>query len=54
MAAMNIFVVILVWLIMAAILVAGVALAAKGIFWLLIAGVACFVLALVRYGILSH
>jgi hypothetical protein len=51
---MNIFLVILVWLIMAAILVTGVALAAKGIFWLLIVGLTGFVLAVVKYGILSH
>jgi hypothetical protein len=50
----NIFLVILVWLIMGAILVTGVALAAKGIFWLLIIGLTGFVLAVVKYGILSH
>jgi hypothetical protein len=39
---------------MGAILVTGVVLAAKGIFWLLIAGLISFVLAVVRYGIFSH
>ena len=51
---MNIFLVILVWLIMGAILVTGVVLAVKGIFWLLIIGLAGFVLAVVKYGIFSH
>ena len=51
---MNIFLVILVWLIMGAILVTGVVLAVKGIFWLLIIGLIGFVLAVVKYGILSH
>ncbi|MGD0812513.1 MAG: hypothetical protein ABSA83_02825 [Verrucomicrobiota bacterium] len=51
---MNIFVVILVWLIMAALLVTGVVLAVKGIFWLLAVSLIGFVLALVRYGIFSH
>jgi hypothetical protein len=51
---MNIFLVILVWLIMGAILVTGVVMASNGIFWLLIAGLTGFVLAVVRYGILSH
>ncbi len=39
---------------MAAVLVTGVALAAKGIFWLLIVGLTGFVLAVVKYGIFSH
>jgi hypothetical protein len=51
---MKIYWVILVWLIMAAILVTGVVLAVKGTFWLLIAGLAGFVLAVVKYGIFSH
>jgi hypothetical protein len=51
---MNIFLVIFVWLAMAAILAAGVVLAVKGIFWVLIVGVVAFVLAVIKYGILSH
>jgi hypothetical protein len=51
---MNIFLVILVWLIMAALLVTGVVLAVKGIFWLLAVGLIGFVLAVVKYGIFSH
>jgi len=39
---------------MGAILVTGVVLAVKGIFWLLITGLIGFVLAVVKYGILSH
>jgi len=51
---MSVFLVIFVWLLMAAILVTGVVLAVKGIFWLLIVGLAGFVLAVIRYGIFSH
>jgi hypothetical protein len=51
---MNIFLVIFVWLLMAAILVGGVVLAVKGIFWLLIIGLIGFVLAVIKYGIFSH
>ena len=51
---MNIFLVILVWLIMAAILVTGVVLAVKGIFWLLIIGLTGFVLAIAKCRIFSH
>ncbi len=39
---------------MAAILVTGVVLAVKGIFWLLIIGLTGFVLAVAKYGIFSH
>lgn len=51
---MNIFLVILVWVIMGAILATGVVLAVKGIFWLLIVGLIGFVLAVAKYGIFSH
>jgi hypothetical protein len=51
---MNIFLVILVWLIMGGILATGVVLAVHGTFWLLIVGLIGFVLAVVRYGIFSH
>jgi len=51
---MSIFLVMFVWLLMAAILVAGVVLAVKGSFWLLLIGLIGFVLAVAKYGILSH
>jgi hypothetical protein len=51
---MKIFLVLLVWLIMAAILVSGVVLATKGVFWLLIIGFIGFVAGIIKYGILSH
>jgi hypothetical protein len=51
---MNIFLVLLVWFVIGAILITGVVLAVKGIFWLLIVGLIGFVLGVVKYGILSH
>ena len=51
---MKIFLVIFVWLLMGAILVTGVTLAVKGIFWLLIVGLIGFVAAVIKYGIFSH
>ena len=51
---MNIFLVIFVWLLMGAILAAGVVMAVNGSFWLLIVGLIGFVLALIKYGIYSH
>jgi hypothetical protein len=50
----NIFLIIFVWLAMGAILVTGVVLAVKGIFWLLAIGLIGFVLAVIKYGIFSH
>jgi hypothetical protein len=51
---MNIFLAIIVYWIMAAILVAGVLLAVKGSFWLLILGVLGFILGVTKVGILPH
>ncbi|HZM04388.1 MAG TPA: hypothetical protein VFC44_15405 [Candidatus Saccharimonadales bacterium] len=51
---MNLILIILVWAIMGAILVTGVVLAVKGIFWLLALGFICFIAAVIRIGILSH
>jgi hypothetical protein len=51
---MNIFLAMIVYLIMAAILVAGVVMAVKGAFWLLILGVLGFVLGVTKIGILPH
>jgi len=54
MNAMNFFLAILIWLIMGAILVIGVALAVKGTFWLLIIGLLAFVFAIAKIACLSH
>jgi 1,4-dihydroxy-2-naphthoate octaprenyltransferase len=51
---MNVFVAILVYLVMAVILGAGVLLAVKGSFWLLILGFLGFVLGVTKISILSH
>jgi 1,4-dihydroxy-2-naphthoate octaprenyltransferase len=51
---MNIFLAIIVYLIMAAVLVAGVLMAVKGTFWLLILGLLCFVLGVTKISILPH
>ncbi len=51
---MNIFLAILAYWIMAAILVAGVIMAVKGTFWVLIVGLICFVLAVTKVAILPH
>jgi hypothetical protein len=51
---MSIFLAILVYWIMAAILIAGVILAVKGTFWLLIVGLIGFILAVTKVGILPH
>jgi hypothetical protein len=51
---MKILLVILVWMIMGAFLAAGVVLAVKGTFWLLIVGLIGFVLGVIKYGIFSH
>jgi hypothetical protein len=53
---MSIFLAIIVYWIMAAILVAGVVLAVKGTFWLLIVGLIGFVLGVTKIAILppSH
>jgi len=51
---MNIFLAMLVYLLMAAILVTGVVMAVKGVFWLLIVGLLGFVLAVAKLSILHH
>ena len=51
---MNIFLAIIVYWIMAAILIAGVIMAVKGTFWLLILGLIGFVLAVTKVAILPH
>jgi hypothetical protein len=51
---MNIFLAIIVYLIMALVLVAGVVLAVKGTFWLLILGLLGFVLGVTKISILHH
>ena len=51
---MSIFLAIIIYWIMAAILVAGVILAVKGTFWLLIVGIIAFVLGVTKVAILPH
>jgi hypothetical protein len=51
---MNIFLAILIYLLMAAILATGVVMAVKGAFWLLILGLLGFVLAVTKVAILHH
>jgi hypothetical protein len=51
---MNIFLAILIYLLMAAILATGVVMAVKGAFWLLIVGLIGFVLAVTKLSILRH
>jgi hypothetical protein len=53
-ARMNIFLAILVYLVMAAILTVGVVLAVKGSFWLFVLGLIGFVLAVTKIAILHH
>ena len=45
---------ILVWLIMAAVIAAGIVMAVKGSLWLLILSLVLFVVAFAKYGCLSH
>jgi hypothetical protein len=45
---------IITYLIMAAILIAGIILAVKGTFWLLIVGVIAFALAITKISLLAH
>jgi hypothetical protein len=51
---MKIFLVMLTWMAMALLLVAGVVMAAKGSFWLIAAGLAGFVFAVAKIGCLSR
>jgi len=51
---MNAFLAIFIYLVMAVILVAGVLLAVKGSFWLLIIGLLGFVFAITKIAILPH
>ncbi|MGZ4988403.1 MAG: hypothetical protein ACXWIU_11655 [Limisphaerales bacterium] len=51
---MNVFLALMAWVIMGAILVTGVVMATYGNFWLLIIGALGFVAAVTKIGILSH
>jgi hypothetical protein len=51
---MGFFAAIVVWLIMAAVLAAGIVMAVKGSVWLLIVGFVLFVLGFAKIGCLSH
>lgn len=51
---MSIFLAIIIYWIMAAILVVGVIMAVKGTFWLLIVGLIAFILGVTKVAILPH
>ena len=51
---MSFFLAILAYAIMAGVLIAGIVLAVKGSFWLLILGSVVFILILTKVGILPH
>jgi hypothetical protein len=51
---MSIFLAIIIYWIMAAILVVGVIMAVKGTFWLLIVGLIAFILGVTKIAILPH
>ena len=46
--------VLFIWILMAALLVAGLVAAVKGSLWLLAVGVVCFAVAIAKVGCLSH
>jgi hypothetical protein len=51
---MNVYLVILGWIIMAAVLATGVVMAVNGTFWVLIVGLIAFVGLLTKFGIYGH
>jgi hypothetical protein len=51
---MNVFLALLTWLIMGAVLVVGVVMATHGSWWLLILGGLGFIAAVAKIGCLSH
>jgi len=51
---MKLLLVLFVWLLIAAVLAAGIVLAAKGSFWLIALGALAFVFAIAKIGCLSH
>jgi hypothetical protein len=51
---MKLLFVMFVWLVMALLLVAGIVVAVKGSFWLMVLGLVAFVLAVAKIGCLSH
>lgn len=51
---MSFFVALFSWFAIAAILVAGIVLAVKGTFWLLILGTLAFLAAFAKYGCAAH
>jgi hypothetical protein len=51
---MNVFLAILTWVVMGAVLTTGVVLATHGNFWLLILGGLGFIAAVAKIGCLSH
>ena len=52
--AMSFFFALFVWLVIAAILVAGVVMAVNGTAWLMLLSVAAFVGAFAKYGCAAH
>lgn len=53
MAAMTLFLVMLTWLIMAAVLTAGILMAVAGKVWLLVLAVIAFIILFSKYGCLE-
>lgn len=53
-AAMNFVLALLFFLVVGAVLTIGIAMAAKGAAWLLIAGVVVFIGLFIKYGCLTH
>lgn len=51
---MSFFIGFLAWLVIGAVLVAGVVMAAKGALWLLILGLLAFVFAFAKWGCATH
>lgn len=51
---MSFFIGFFAWLLLGAILVAGVVMAAKGALWLLIVGLLAFILAFAKWGCATH
>ena len=51
---MSFIAALLAWLVIGAILVLGIVMATKGVFWLLIVGLLAFVLAFSKWGCATH
>jgi hypothetical protein len=51
---MNVFLAMLVYLVLAAVMAAGIVMAVNGHFWLLIVGFGCFILGLGKVCLIPH